>query len=69
MISKIKKLGGIEDLTKSQQNSILGGQSCAITSNTGVVVHGAPNDNQSTQNHACANQGGPSGTTLCVGNK
>lgn len=69
MISKIKNSIGIEIFSKSQRSSVLGGQSCSIKCNSGVWIPGAPNDNQSTQEFACANQGGLQGSTLCVSNK
>ena len=68
MLKNILKLDGVQALNKSAQRVISGGVgNCAIRCNSGAVIGSAPDTSQSTQEKACANQGGPSGITICTG--
>lgn len=68
------KLGVDEMLQRNELKSVFGGYggssaegSCAIKCASGVWIHNCPDVSPSTQEWACTNQGGPSGSWQCTG--
>ncbi|MBP94230.1 MAG: hypothetical protein CMC55_08955 [Flavobacteriaceae bacterium] len=80
MLKNILNLEGISVLNKEQQKLVTGGLTdgggpgnpfqgnYALRCNSGVMITNCPDNSAATGATACANQGGYSGTWICVGN-
>ena len=68
MLKNILNLGGAQQLSKKEQNTINGGAGpYSVKCSSGVWISGLPDLNTSNTSYACSNQGGYTGTWMCVG--